>query len=71
MINIQSLDDLNNLIENGIGEDSQLEYKAGPAIENKDEIGKDISGMANANAFVGVRTAEPLLKCFHQQPCTL
>lgn len=50
MVNIKTLSDIKNLITNQIEENSQLEYKSGEALkhENKKEIIKDISAMANS-----------------------
>ncbi len=44
--------DLNALIENQIEENTNLEYKDSRALNNKDEVAKDISAMANSNGGV-------------------
>jgi hypothetical protein len=41
--------DLQALIDSEIPESTTLEYKSAPAIDDKDEIGKDVSAMANAS----------------------
>jgi len=47
---LETLADLQSLDTNAVAESSTLEYKASPAVDknNKDEIAKDVSAMANA-----------------------
>jgi predicted HTH transcriptional regulator len=50
MLKLETIADLQSLHTNGVAESTTLEYKASPAVDknNKDEIAKDISAMANA-----------------------
>jgi predicted HTH transcriptional regulator len=48
MLKLETIEGLNSLHTNQIQESSTLEYKASPAVGNKQEIAKDISAMANA-----------------------
>ena len=50
MLKLETLADLQSLHSNAVVESSTLEYKASPAVDqkNKDEITKDVSAMANA-----------------------
>jgi predicted HTH transcriptional regulator len=47
---LETVADLQSLHTNGVVESTTLEYKASPAVDknNKEEIAKDISAMANA-----------------------
>nr|WP_236676385.1 ATP-binding protein [Chryseolinea lacunae] len=45
---IETITDIDNLITSEIQENSGLEYKRAQAIDDKDEISKDVSAMANA-----------------------
>ena len=49
---IESEDDLNNFIKNKIEENTNLEYKDPLSLDNKREIAKDISAMANSNGGI-------------------
>lgn len=50
MLKLSTKADLHSLFTNAVAESATLEYKASPAVDqkNKDEIAKDISAMANA-----------------------
>ena len=49
---IETEEHLNNLIKNKIEENTNLEYKDPRALDNKKEIAKDISSMANSNGGI-------------------
>jgi hypothetical protein len=52
MMKLNTIEDLQSLIDNEIEESTELEYKSSFAIENKkwkEELAKDVSAMANAN----------------------
>ncbi len=49
---IETEEDLNNLIMNKIEENTNLEYKNPDALNDKKEIAKDISAMANSNGGI-------------------
>lgn len=61
---INTLEDLQSLIDNEVEESTDLEYKSSFAIENKkwkEELAKDVSAMANANGgtvIYGIREKE-------------
>ena len=61
---INTIEDLQSLIDNEVEESTNLEYKSSFAIENKkwkEELAKDVSAMANANGgtvIYGIREKE-------------
>lgn len=68
---IRTSADLQMLIDSEIVESTTLEYKAAPAIDNKDEIGKDVSAMANASGGTIIYgMAEIDNKPHHVEPIT-